>query len=168
MNKITNAVCPGSFDPPTVGHTDVIKRASAIFDNVTVLVCVNKAKKGCFTPEERAVLLRDALGDIPNVKIECHDGLFAQYVANNNCDVVVKGIRNTKDYTYENEIAEANRALIMHLSEKPCETVFLLSKPENAHVSSTMVRELLSFDAPIDEYVDNPTLLIEMYKAKQD
>lgn len=165
-DSVKKALCPGSFDPPTVGHTDVIRRAAGLFDSVTALVCVNSAKRGLFTPDERAELLKDALKDIPNVNIEFYNGLLVDYVAENGFDAIVKGIRNTKDYTYENEIAEVNRSLVGKLCRKPCETVFLLSKPETAHVSSTIVRELLSFSAPVDEYVDNPGLLYKMYAKR--
>ncbi len=160
------AVCPGSYDPPTVGHTDVIRRASAVFDEVRVLVCVNSAKKGLFTPEERAVLIEDALRDCQNVTVEVYEGLLMRYIADNGIDAIVKGIRNTKDFTYENEMAEANRLLIEDMCGKHCETLFLLSKPENGHVSSTIVRELLSYNAPIERYVDNAKLLSEMYRRK--
>ncbi len=161
------AICPGSFDPPTVGHTDIVRRAAELFDEITVLVCINSAKKGLFEVDERIKLLKDALKDTPNVKVAIHDGLLVDYVAKNGVDAIVKGIRNTKDYTYENEMAETNRILVSQLCKKPCETLFILSKPENAHVSSTIVRELLAYDAPVDGYVDNKELLLEMYETKK-
>lgn len=164
---MTKAICPGSFDPATVGHTDVVRRAAKLFDEITVLVCINSAKKGLYDIDERIVILKDALKDCPNVKIATHEGLLVDYVSKNGIDAIVKGIRNTKDYTYENEMAEANRILVSQLCDKPCETLFILSKPENAHVSSTIVRELLMYGAPIDGYVDNKELVLDMYEAKK-
>ena len=160
------AVCPGSYDPPTVGHTDVIRRAAAIFAEVKVLICVNSAKKGLFAPDERAALVKDALSDCDNVTVEVYEGLLMRYIAENDVNAIVKGIRNTKDFTYENEMAEANRLLIEDMCGKKCDTVFMLSKPENGHVSSTIVRVLLSYNAPIERYVDNAELLLRMYKSK--
>ena len=105
------AICPGSFDPVTVGHLDIIKRASKLFDKVIVAVLVNLEKKPWFTIEERTDLLRKATADIPNIEIEGFSGLLADFAREKNASAIVKGLRAVSDFEYEFQMALTNRKL---------------------------------------------------------
>ncbi len=142
------AICPGSFDPVTVGHLDVIRRAAALFDEVIVLVAVNSAKKTMFTAEQRVEQLRLATGDIPGVRVECFDGLLAAYARENGVCALVKGVRNAQDLEYEQPMAHANRYL-----NETLETVLLPANPAVSWISSTIVREMLRYHQNISEMV---------------
>ncbi len=142
------AICPGSFDPVTVGHLDVIRRAAALFDEVIVLVAVNSAKKTMFTAEQRVEQLRLAARDIPGVRVECFGGLLAAYARENGVCALVKGVRNAQDLDYEQPMAHANRYLYKEL-----ETVLLPADPAVSWISSTIVREMLRYHQNISEMV---------------
>ncbi len=138
----------GSFDPITLGHYDMIKRASALFDRVVVCIFINASKSGEFSIERRLELLNIALGDLPNVTTDSSDALLADYVEEHNIDAVVKGIRNATDFDYEWNMAMINR----HFSSK-VETVFLPANNEYLHISSSLVRELMHRGKPIAQYL---------------
>lgn len=128
------ALCPGSFDPPTNGHADVIGRALALFDRVVVAVIDNPSKNSMFTPEERAGLLRDMLGD--QVEITSFRGLLVDHVREVGADTVVKGLRTVDDYEYETQMAQMNH----HMTGM--ETVFFATRPQYRFISSSLVKEI--------------------------
>ena len=128
------ALCPGSFDPPTNGHADVIARAIALFDRVIVAVIDNPSKKSMFTPSERKTLLAEIHGDA--VEVTSFSGLLVDHVREVGADVVVKGLRTVEDYEYETQMAQMNR----HLTGM--ETVFIATRPEFRFISSSLVKEV--------------------------
>jgi pantetheine-phosphate adenylyltransferase len=128
------ALCPGSFDPPTNGHADVIGRALALFDRVVVAVIDNPSKNSMFTPEERAGLLREMLGD--QVEITSFRGLLVDHVREVGADTVVKGLRTVDDYEYETQMAQMNH----HMTGM--ETVFFATRPQYRFISSSLVKEI--------------------------
>ena len=131
---MTKAMCPGSFDPPTNGHVDVIERAIEAFDDVHVAVIDNPSKSGFFTVEERVAMLEAIFGD--RVQVTSFSGLLVDYAHNSGADVVVKGLRTADDYDYELQMAQMNRQLT------GMETVFMATKPEWSYVSSSLVKEV--------------------------
>ncbi|CAK1223018.1 pantetheine-phosphate adenylyltransferase [Fructobacillus evanidus] len=142
------AVFPGSFDPLTNGHLDIIQRASEIFDEVVVAVGINTNKQGLFTPSERLELVEEAVADLPNVQVGQVGGLTVDYMNEIGAKYLVRGLRNAKDFEYERDIAEVNSVLA------GVETVLLLAKPENQNVSSSMVKEIAKFGADkLDAFV---------------
>lgn len=146
--NVKSCVFPGSFDPVTNGHLDLIRRAAMIFDRVTVTVMENVAKRCAFTVEERKAFLRKCCADMPNVKVDSWQGLLADYMAANGETLILRGVRSVSDYISEQESHEANRLL------QPClETVLLLSKPELAVISSSLVREAAHFGADLTALV---------------
>lgn len=142
------ALYPGSFDPITVGHLDVIERAAALFDRVVVAVMHNPAKRGCFPVERRLEMIRASVRHLPNVAVDCWDGLTVDYVRQTGATCLVRGLRGVSDYESESLLAQVNGRLLPGL-----ETVFLLSKPEHACVSSSVVREAASFGADVSGFV---------------
>ena len=142
------ALITGSFDPVTVGHTDIIRRAAEIFDSVTVALCHNTEKKYMFTPEQREKLLSLAVSGMKNVNVAVCRGLVADFAAEVGASVIVRGIRNPVDSAYEADMATINRGLGSHP-----ETVFLPSKPEFLHISSSYVRDMIKYRQPLDGIV---------------
>ena len=143
------AIYPGSFDPVTLGHLNIIKRAAAIFDELIVLVCVNSSKNsGMFSPEERVELLQKVTDHLPNVKVDCCTGLVADYAKKNRAKVLVKGLRAVSDYESEIQLAMVNAKLYSKL-----DTVFLHSSPKYAYLSSTVVKEMARYGADLADFV---------------
>ena len=136
MKKI--AVFAGSFDPFTLGHLDIVRRAASLFDELYVLLAVNASKKYYFDEATRAEMVRKAVADIPNVKVDVYDGLTVDFMKRVGAKFLVRGIRGASDVEYEQTVAWNNKILYPE-----CETVFLSSAPEHLMVSSTVVRELL-------------------------
>ncbi|MBS9337767.1 pantetheine-phosphate adenylyltransferase [Fructobacillus parabroussonetiae] len=130
------AVFPGSFDPLTNGHLDIITRAAGLFDELVVAVGKNTNKQGLFQPEERLALVRQAVAHLPNVSVGQIDGLTVDYMASVGAKYIVRGLRNCKDFEYERDIAGVNSVL------DDVETVLLFAKPENQNISSSMVKEI--------------------------
>lgn len=133
------AIYPGSFDPPTLGHLDIIQRSAAQFDRLIVCVMYNSAKSGLFTPDERVELLRESLKGlegVENVEVDRDDGLLVDYARRRGASCVVKGLRCVTDFEYELQMADVNRKL------SGLETLFLTARPELSFLSSTIVREL--------------------------
>ena len=147
-NGKRTALIPGSFDPVTEGHLDLIRRAAAVFDSVIVLVGVNSAKQTMFTAAQRVELLELCCKDIPGVKVDAYGGAIADYAAANGIPVLVKGVRNAADLEYEMNMAHVNRGICPGL-----ETFFLPTEPSLAFVSSSNVRELIRFGKPLDSYL---------------
>jgi len=131
---MTTALCPGSFDPPTNGHVDVIERAIGVFDEVVVAVIDNPSKSSLFSTEERVSLLKELFGD--RAKVGSFTGLLVEYASEVDADVVVKGLRTVDDYEYEMQMAQMNR----HLTGM--ETVFMATRSEWSFISSSLVKEV--------------------------
>lgn len=148
MKEIT-AVCPGSFDPVTIGHLDIIRRASKMFDHVIVVVMSNRSKTGgCFSYTERVALLQTATEEIENVSIEYYDGLLAEYCKIKNAKAIVKGLRAMSDFEYEFQMALTN-----HKLNPEIETVFLTTSAENMYLSSSMVKQVGSMGGDIRDFI---------------
>lgn len=143
------AIYPGSFDPVTYGHLDIIKRASAIFDELTVSVLNNKTKTPLFSVEERVKMLEEATKDLPNVTIDSFSGLLIDYAARKDIHVAIRGLRAITDFEYELQIAQTNRKF----SSGKLDTVFLTTSLEYAYLSSSTVKEIASFNGDISECV---------------
>lgn len=161
---MSRALIPGSFDPITVGHLDIIKRTALLFDEVVVLVSKNSSKNYLLCSEKRAMLVEDAVKKLHNVRVAIYDGLLVDFAASNNIDVTVKGIRNDKDYQYEEGMASANMLLSRKLYGRDFETLYLPCSKEYSDVSSTVVRMLLSSDADVTGLVPNCELLLNAIK----
>lgn len=142
------AVCPGSFDPITNGHVDIIRRAAELFDEVTVLVVTNPDKKCVFSPEERCELISKAVEGIEGIKVDSFSGLLADYVKKNKISAIVKGIRSSSDFEYEFQMALANRSLA-----PDAETVFITADPSNMYVSSSLIRQIAGFGGDVSDFV---------------
>lgn len=132
------AVFPGSFDPITTGHVDLVKRAMPLFDQIIVAVGVNSVKKNLFSLEERLEMLRLVFADYPNVKVDYFENLTANYCKRIGSRYLLRGLRNASDFDYEKTISQLN-----HIVGDGIETVFLISQPEFSHISSTIVREII-------------------------
>lgn len=156
------AIYPGSFDPVTYGHIDIIKRSANMFDEVIVGVLNNKAKTPLFSVEERVKILEEVTKDIPNVRIDSFSGLLIQYAGEKDIHVSIRGLRAITDFEYELQIAQTNKLL----SEGELDTVFLTTSLEYAYLSSSSVKEIASFGGDISKcvppYVEN--LVKEKYK----
>ena len=137
------ALVPGSFDPPTIGHYDLVVRAAAMFDEVWVVAFVNASKKGRFTVEAKRALLARAFADIPNVHVDVSEALLAGYAAEKGIGTLVKGARSATDFDYEMSLSLINRSL-----EAELDTVILPTKAEYMHISSTMVSEMIRYGRP--------------------
>ena len=144
---MTIAVCPGSFDPVTKGHLDIIQRASKMFDKVIVLVIVNPDKHPTFTTEERVEMLRASV-NIDNVTADSYCGVSADYVRKVVATVIVKGLRATTDFEYEFQMALTNKKLAPF-----AETIFLITAAHNMYLSSSVVRQVGSFGGDISGFV---------------
>lgn len=142
------AVYPGSFDPVTYGHLDIIKRAAHIFDHLIVAVLNNTSKKSLFSLEERIELLREVTKDLPNVEIDGFRDLLIHYMKKKNARVIIRAIRSVSDYEYELQLASLNRKL-----GEDVETLFMVSSPAYSYLSSSVVREIASFHGPVGELV---------------
>lgn len=143
------AVCPGSFDPVTLGHLDIINRASKLFDKVIVLVSINPLKNNtAFTSDERMSMLRVVTAHLDNVEVDSDDGLLADYIAKTGACAIVKGLRAVSDFEYEFQMALANKKLY-----NDAETVFLTTRAENMYLSSSVVKQIASFGGDISHFV---------------
>lgn len=154
------AVYPGSFDPMTYGHMDIIRRASTIFDELTVSVLNNVNKKALFTVTERVEILKEATKELPNVKIDSFSGLLIDYTAANDIHVVVRGLRAITDFEYELQTAQTNRML----SKGTLDTMFLTTSLEYAYLSSSSVKEIAAFQGDITPCV--PPFVAELIYSK--
>ena len=141
------AVCPGSFDPVTNGHVDVIARAAALYDELVVAVLVNPGKAGLFAVDERMALLRDAVADVPNVTVDSFQGLLVDYCRSHDIPVIVKGLRAVSDFEYELQMAQMNRELAA------VETLFVPTAPQVGHLSSSLVKQIATFGGDVSGLV---------------
>ncbi len=149
MRIMKTVICPGSFDPVTNGHLDIISRSSALFDKVIVVVMQNPTKKNfCFTPEERAELIRRCTVDMPNVEVDIYEGLLAEYAKSKGAVAVVKGLRAVSDFEYEFQQAQMNKKLNSEL-----ETLFINTRMENMYLSSSTVKQICELGGDISDFV---------------
>lgn len=139
------AIFPGSFDPITLGHEEIIRRGAPLFDEIIVAIGLNSAKSTAFSLEERLKLIRVAFADLPNVRVETYEGLTVNYAKENGCQFLLRGLRNGTDLEYERPIALMNRQI-----SDGIETVFLISSGETSHISSTLVREVYKYGGPLN------------------
>ena len=156
------AIYPGSFDPITLGHLNIIKRAAAMFDELIVCVSVNSSKSGgLFNTEERMELIRRVTEDIPNVRVDCSDDLLASYARKNRAKVLVRGLRAVSDYETEIQMAMINAKLYSKL-----DTVFLYTSPKYAYLSSSVVKEMARYGADLSDFV--PRQIIQDVQDKMN
>lgn len=153
------AVIPGSFDPLTNGHLDIIKRASFLFDIVVVLICENQSKKTMFTLEERVEMTKKIFKDSPNIAVDSTSGLVVQYAKEHGASFIVKGLRDSEDYRYERDLEMNNKFIVPEV-----ETVFLFSKKENISTRSSAIKEFVKYGVDISNFV--PQIVWEEIKKK--
>lgn len=143
------AVYPGSFDPITNGHVDVIERASKVFDEVIVLIALNTQKKHLFSKEERVYLAKESLKHIPNVKVDAFDGFVYDYAIKNQAKFIIRGLRTLTDYQAENQLFEFN----YNLSNKEVDTIAFFSDSKHTFVASSIIKEIAQFGGDYHKYV---------------
>ena len=141
------AVCPGSFDPITNGHLDVIERASGLFDEVVIAVLVNNNKTSLFSVSERVEMITDATKHLGNVKVDTWSGLLVDYCRTNNIAAIVKGLRAVSDFDYELQMSQ------MNLKLKGIETFFMATKPDYSFLSSSLVKEIAKYGGDVGSWV---------------
>ena len=140
MTLCKTAICPGSFDPPTIGHLNIIERSLKIFDKIIVAVAVNTRKTPVFTAVERKEMLGEIFKDHPRVEVDSFDGLLVNYARKREIKTILRGIRNMSDYEYESGIALANKTLYPDI-----EVLFMLTEGKYAHLSSSIIKEVVAF-----------------------
>ncbi len=145
---MVKAVFPGSFDPPTYGHLNIIERARSIFQHLYVVVAVNKGKSSLFEPEERYELLKKLLADYENVSVELCDTLIVNYAEKHDCRVLVRGVRSVPDFSYEFELSIMNKGL-----NPSIETIFIPTDPKYFVLRSSAIKELAAFDGNLSGMV---------------
>ena len=151
-------VCPGSFDPITFGHLDIIERASALFDEVVIAVLVNKTKKTLFTVDERLEMIAEVTTQYPNVRVDSWSGLLVDYCERHDVKASVKGLRAVTDVDYELQMSQINLQL------KGVETLFMSTAPQHSFVSSSLVKEIATFGGDVSPYV--PASIIAKLTAR--
>ena len=156
---MTTAVYPGSFDPVTYGHIDIIKRAARLYDKVIVAVLINSAKKPLFSLEERVELLRGVCEQYPNVEVDSFDGLTVNYAKSRHATVLVRGLRAVSDFENEMQLAHANHALMPGI-----ETVFFATSMRYSYLSSTIAKEAARYGSEVSKFV--PKNVEDALKAK--
>ena len=142
------AIYPGSFDPITLGHLDIIRRSAPCFDRLFVCVMVNCDKKPMFSPEQRLELIRRSVADLPNVEAELWPGLLADFAVRHHASAIVRGVRNTTDFDVEYQMALINRGIHPEL-----ETLLLPASAAYQHFSSSMAREMIRYRQPLEQYL---------------
>ncbi len=155
------AVYPGSFDPITNGHLDIIERASKIFDKVIVGVLKNKNKKPKFSADERVMLIEKATSKLTNVEVASFDGLLVDFARKYGANVIIKGLRTVNDFEYEFQMALLNKTL-----DSECETMFMMTNSKYSYISSSMVNELAGYNGDLAGLV--PTEVIQYIKDKYE
>jgi pantetheine-phosphate adenylyltransferase len=155
---VRRAVCPGSFDPVTNGHIDIVSRASTLFDEVVVAVGVNKSKNRLFSPQERIEMLTEACRPFPNVKVDGFTGLLTTFCQERDIHAIVKGLRAVSDFDYELQMAQMNSSLA------GIETVFVPTSPEYSFLASSLVKEVAMFGGDVSGLV--PDFVLERLSAR--
>ncbi len=151
-------VCPGSFDPITFGHLDIIERASKMFDEVVIAVLVNVTKSSLFSVDERMEMIREVTKKYGNVKVDSWSGLLVDYCQENKIPIIVKGLRAVTDFDYELQMSQINLQL------KGVETLFMSTAPAHSFLSSSLVKEIASYDGDVSNYI--PASLVPKLKAR--
>jgi pantetheine-phosphate adenylyltransferase len=152
VSAVRRCVCPGSFDPVTNGHLDVIDRASRLYDEVTVGVLVNVSKRGLFEVDERIAMLREVTEELGNVTVDSFQGLLVDYCRERDIPVVVKGLRAVSDFDYELQMSQMNNRLT------GLETLFVATNPEYSFLSSSLVKEVATWGGDVSGLVPEPVL----------
>lgn len=152
------AVYPGSFDPITNGHLDIIDRGLEVFDEIIVVVAQNVDKRGLFTTDERTKLIRASVGDNPRLRVDTFEGLLVDYVVAQEARVILRGLRAVSDFEYEFQIAQMN-----HNLRPEVETLFMMTSVPYGYLSSSIVKEVAALNGPVETLVPPP-----VYKALQD
>lgn len=142
------AVCPGSFDPITNGHLDIIQRGANVFDHVYVVILSNSSKQPLFSVEERVDLIKQVTAHLPNVQVDSYHGLLVEYAKNVNANAILRGLRAVSDFEYEMQITSMNRAL-----NDEIETFFMMTNSQYSFLSSSIVKEVAKYDAAISDFV---------------
>jgi len=155
-----SAVCPGSFDPITNGHLDIIERASSLYDEVVVAVMINHSKKSLFTVEERIALIEDVCQKFPNVRVDSWHGLLVDFCKKNEIPAIVKGLRAVSDFEYELQMSQMNHQLA------GVETVFISTSPQYSYLSSSLVKEIATYGGDVSAYVPSSVLTQLLKKVK--
>ena len=155
MSKV---VCPGSFDPITFGHLDIIERASKLFDEVVIAVLVNKTKTTLFSVDERIDMIKEVTKKFKNVSVDSWSGLLVEYCANNNISMIVKGLRAVSDFDYELQMSQINLQL------KGIETIFMSTSPVHSFLSSSLVKEIANYGGDVSNYV--PAEILSRLKTR--
>lgn len=145
-------VCPGSFDPITFGHLDIVARASSLFDEVVIAVMVNKTKKTMFTVEERMEMVREVTAKYSNVTVDSWSGLLVDYCKANGVSTIVKGLRAVTDFDYELQMSQMNFQL------QGVETLFMSTSPSHSFLSSSLVKEIASYGGDVSSYIPAPVV----------
>jgi len=145
-NKL--AICPGSFDPITNGHIDIVQRGAKIFDEVVVVIFNNSSKSPLFTAEERAELIKEAVKHLPNVRVDISSGLLVEYAKKKKADAILRGLRAVSDFEYEMQITSMNKRL-----EPEIETLFMMTNTQYSYLSSSIVKEVARYNENIDDLV---------------
>jgi pantetheine-phosphate adenylyltransferase len=145
--KVRRAVCPGSFDPVTNGHLDIISRASELYDEVVVAVFVNQSKSSLFTVDERRELLEEVTASYGNVRIDAFEGLVVEYCRSNDIPVIIKGLRAVSDFDYELQMAQMNRGMA------GIDTLFMPTNPEYSFLASSLVKEIARWGGDVSTLV---------------
>lgn len=148
---MTIAIYPGSFDPITKGHLDVLKTGAEIFDKVIIAVSKNSEKNGFFSTEERVALIKESIVDLENVEIDYFEGLTVNYAKAKDAKVIIRGLRAVSDFEYEMQLSQANSALSSDIK-----TVFLITKPKYNFISSSTVKQIAEMGGDISKFVPEP------------
>ena len=155
------AVYPGSFDPITFGHIDIIERSAKMVDELVIAVLRNSAKNSLFSLEERVNMIKEVTKDFPNVRVETFDGLLVDYMRQIDATIIIRGLRAVTDFEYELQIAQMN-----HVMKEDAETIFLMTNLQYSYLSSSLVKEIASYGGDISKFV--PRELIEPIYGKYD
>ena len=156
---MTRAIYPGSFDPVTFGHLDIIERSTKIADELIVAVLTNSAKKSLFSIDERVKMLSDLLSDHKNIRVESFGGLLVDFAKQNDASIIVRGLRAVTDFEYELQISQMNRTIYSEI-----DTIFLTTSLEYAYLSSSIVKEVASYGGDISHFV--PESIVDKIYAK--
>ena len=158
------AVYPGSFDPITFGHLDIIERSAKMVDELVIAVLRNSAKNSLFSLEERVNMIRELTKDLSNVKVETFDGLLVDYMSQIDANIIVRGLRAVTDFEYELQIAQMN-----HVLKDEAETIFLITNLKYSYLSSSLVKEIASYGGDISKFVPAQLMnrIYEKYNVKQ-
>lgn len=155
------AICPGSFDPITNGHLDIVQRGAKIFDEVVIVIFNNSSKSPLFSAEERAELISEAVKDMPNVRVDISSGLLVEYAKRKKADAILRGLRAVSDFEYEMQITSMNKRL-----EPEIETFFMMTNTQYSYLSSSIVKEVARYNGNINDLV--PDVVAEALRKKFD